>query len=79
MSEQSPEETDQEYSERMHRENNPHYISDDPEFDDDHDPVFDDDYEDYEEACPDCGGTGWVRCNGEIMMECAECGGDGFI
>lgn len=72
-----PEETEQEYSDRMHRENNPHYM-DDPEFDEEHDPIFEDDYyddDDYpEDECPACGGCGMY--NG---MECLECDGEGWL
>ena len=56
-------ETEQEYSERMHRENNPHYFreyvpwnSDDEVDGYDPDPEYDENGEDME-TCPWCGST----------------------
>ena len=52
---QQPDETDQEHSERMHRDNAPPTYGD-PEFDEDHDPIFEEwgfDEGEWNEDCED--------------------------
>lgn len=69
-------ETDQEYSDRMHRENDPHYIGDDEIIEADGD--GDDDSSEWLIECDYCDGDGWNNCDG-IKVECAACGGTGWI
>ena len=71
-------ETGQEHSERMHRENDPHVIGDDEVCrgpSEDYDPAEDDGSD--PDECPHCNGTG-EQTSGGLSMECPECGGDGW-
>jgi DnaJ-class molecular chaperone len=76
--ERYPDESDQDYSDRMHRENSPHYISDDEICEPDDD--GEDDYE-MQIECPYCDGDGWVGTDQGgvgLYFECPECGGSGW-
>jgi DnaJ-class molecular chaperone len=71
-------ETEQDHSDRMHRENDPHCFADD-DFG-----LHPDDYEDgeMEIECPHCDGDGQVTLDvgpaGSLTTDCPECGGTGW-